>query len=157
MSYGYIYQIINIINNHSYIGYTHNLHARLSRHCNDATKIDNPKFKRSLLYRAIRKYGVNNFVVRILETPLICNLQQREKYWIKFFDTKKCGYNLTYGGDGGDTSAIKRKPFSKRAKLNMSLAKIGKQYGSHSKEWNQHIGDGGRGIKKPSLSDTTKK
>lgn len=94
MSHGYIYQIINVLNNHSYIGYTKNLIYRMEKHFKSIKN-------NTVLYRAIRKYGIDNFVVKILEQPLLEDLSEREKYWIKFFDTYKNGYNMTEGGDGG--------------------------------------------------------
>lgn len=59
-----------------------------------------------LLRRAINKYGIQNFRKEIIEK---CSNQQelneREKYWIKYFNAtdQKIGYNLTEGGTGGDT------------------------------------------------------
>lgn len=101
MPTGYIYQIINTSNFHSYIGYTNNFISRMNRHYNCRGN--------SLIYRAFRKHGVDNFIVRILEQPLIQNLPEREKYWINFFDTYQNGYNMTPGGDGGPTTRGKKR------------------------------------------------
>lgn len=98
MSCGFIYQIINVSNNNSYIGYTKNFYLRMWRHHKSQYS------GKTTLYDAFRKYGIENFVVRILEQPLIQDLSEREKYWIKFFDTHKHGYNMTEGGDGGTTT-----------------------------------------------------
>ena len=35
------------------------------------------------------------------------NLDEREKFWIEKFNTLNEGYNLTTGGDGGDTQTGK--------------------------------------------------
>lgn len=53
-------------------------------------------------YRAIKKYGWENFSHEVLEKDLesleIAN--DREKYYIKFYDSHNNGYNSTDGGDG---------------------------------------------------------
>lgn len=46
----------------------------------------------------MRKYGVENFTVELVEetsTP-----EEREKYWIEYYGSFKNGYNATIGGDG---------------------------------------------------------
>ena len=51
-------------------------------------------------YRAIRKYGEENFYIELLETVPIQDLNEREKYWINYYDSYNNGYNSTLGGDG---------------------------------------------------------
>jgi group I intron endonuclease len=74
---GYIYQIINIINCDSYIGCTKDLYKRLGYHVRDYNKLTVKNCKSKLLYKAIRKYGIENFIVRIIEQPLITKLTNR--------------------------------------------------------------------------------
>lgn len=54
----------------------------------------------SIFYKAIRKYGQNNFNWEII---CFCNsekeLNEKEKYYIKKFGD----YNIASGGTGGDT------------------------------------------------------
>src|ERR1700690_1413882 len=58
------------------------------------------------ILRAIRLYGKENFKKEILE---YCEsekqLNEREKFWIKELDAinPEIGYNITDGGEGGDT------------------------------------------------------
>ena len=53
------------------------------------------------LYRAFRKYGIKNFSISIVEDIQDNSLlDEREKYWIEFYDTYKNGYNATLGGSG---------------------------------------------------------
>ena len=59
-----------------------------------------------VFYRAIKKYGWNNFSHEILEKNIstLEEANQREQYWIKYFHTyihdPFCnGYNMTVGGD----------------------------------------------------------
>lgn len=59
----------------------------------------------TLLNKAIRKYGAENFTVQILEDNIPNDiLGEREKYWIDYYKTyylhNNHGYNMTLGGDG---------------------------------------------------------
>lgn len=50
------------------------------------------------------KYGIDNFDFEIIEECDKSMLSEREKYWIQFYDSMvPNGYNLTNGGDGGNT------------------------------------------------------
>lgn len=94
---GYIYRIINNINGKSYIGKTEKTpKIRWRRHISTYRKgKDRP------LYRAFRKYGIENFSLETLEECKdgleLCN---KEIYYIEKYDTFKNGYNCTTGGDG---------------------------------------------------------
>ena len=49
----------------------------------------------------MNKYGVENFVVETIEEVADRTmLDERERYWIAYYDTAKNGYNATLGGDG---------------------------------------------------------
>ena len=78
MSQG-IYKITNIINNKCYIGKSSNIEARLNYH----QKRYNDKGSEwdKLLYKAIRKYGLENFTFEIIEECLGKDLSSREDYW----------------------------------------------------------------------------
>lgn len=56
----------------------------------------------SLIHRAIRKYGIDNFVV---ETICECSeeeLNSKEQYYISLYNTMvPYGYNVLAGGEGG--------------------------------------------------------
>ena len=93
-----IYQITNKLTNDFYIGKTKNPEVRFYKHKYDATNNKSQAY----IHRAMRKYGVENFTFSILEqveSPDVLN--EREIYWI---DDLKPKYNMTKGGDGGDTS-----------------------------------------------------
>lgn len=94
-----IYKITNLINNKVYIGQSQNIAQRWSAHRNrpfnkDSTQYDCP------LYRAIRKYGLNNFSFEVLEETTKEDLNEREVYWIAKNNSNNPdnGYNLTSGG-----------------------------------------------------------
>lgn len=48
--------------------------------------------------RAIHKYGKDKFRISLLEEVPIEKLNEREKYWIAYYDSYNNGYNLTLGG-----------------------------------------------------------
>lgn len=92
----YIYQITNKINGKIYIGKTEfSLQKRFKEHCQDAFR---EKCEKRPLYAAMRKYGIENFEISLIEetdTP-----EEREVYWIEQKRSFKNGYNATLGGDG---------------------------------------------------------
>lgn len=93
-----IYKITNKINNKIYIGQSVNIQQRFYTHCSDAlTKQDNNYF-----HNAIRKYGKENFYIEIIEECLEEELNNKEIYWIKYYNAtdKNIGYNSSIGGEG---------------------------------------------------------
>ena len=92
----YIYEIVNDINNKSYVGKTEfSLEKRFKEHCRDSQKKSSEKWP---LYSAMRKYGLEHFSIHLLEETN--NPNERERYWIEILGTFKNGYNATKGGDG---------------------------------------------------------
>ena len=90
----YIYIIRNKINSKVYIGQSVNVESRFKGHIQDKDR----KQYSSAIDGAIKKYGEENFWYEILEGP-ITNYDEREKYWIKFFDSiAPKGYNIMEGG-----------------------------------------------------------
>ena len=93
---GYIYLIENKINHHKYIGKTYlTIEQRWKQHCKDSKR---KEFQHRPLYRALNKYGINNFSIQEIEYTENC--EDREKYWIAYYNTYHDGYNATLGGDG---------------------------------------------------------
>lgn len=93
----YIYSITNKTNNKKYIGKTIDLKHRWNNHIYD---LSNNKHHSCKLQNAWLKYGQNNFQFDIVEEVDEINLNDREKYWIQYYDTYLNGYNETFGGDG---------------------------------------------------------
>lgn len=92
---GYIYKISNKINSKVYIGKTSTtILNRWYHHKNDYKKYD------WHLYRAMRKYGIENFFIEEVEKCPDDILNEREKYWINFYNSFIEGYNSTEGGEG---------------------------------------------------------
>lgn len=101
-----IYYFRNKINNKYYIGQAINIRKRFSSHFIQIKK-ENNKYP---IYRAILKYGIENFeyavigVFRIWESQEILKkkLDFLEKKYIKEYNSYgSTGYNQTLGGDGG--------------------------------------------------------
>jgi len=68
-----------------------------------------PEIKRPIL-NAIRKYGWENMKFEIIERNdnwSTDELNKREAYWIRHYDTLNNGYNVTGGGDGHDSESAK--------------------------------------------------
>ena len=95
--YGRIYIIRNTINSKVYIGQTKvSLKLRFQNHLSAARN-----GKDYIIGKAIRKYGEENFYIELLEECTIEELNEREKYWISYFNStnNKFGYNMSIGGN----------------------------------------------------------
>ena len=93
-----VYKITNLKNNKIYIGASTSLFKRWERHISAAYNKNNKEYDKAL-YRAVRKYGVNNFSFQIIE--ITTDIYEREKYWIAYYNSKNNGYNETLGGEYG--------------------------------------------------------
>lgn len=51
-----------------------------------------------VIKKAIHKYGKENFTIEVIETCEETLLDEREKYWIAYYDSYRKGYNSTIGG-----------------------------------------------------------
>lgn len=92
----YIYKITNDINDKVYIGKTEfSIEKRFKEHCNDSKR---ERYEKRPLYNAMNKYGIEHFHIEMVEetdTP-----EEREVYWINYYNSYENGYNATLGGDG---------------------------------------------------------
>ena len=102
MMKGVIYKITCTKTNMVYIGQTiRSIESRFKRHFYDAEKLENPK---THFQRAIKKYGRASFKIeKIDEAETQLELNEKEKYWIKYYDSIAKGYNTASGGEGGNT------------------------------------------------------
>lgn len=90
---GIIYAHINKINGKMYIGQTvQTLQARFKK--------EGKGYKAcTKFYNAIKKYGWDNFKHIVLECGLNDNeIDDREKYWISYYNSINNGYNVDLGG-----------------------------------------------------------
>lgn len=96
---GFIYKITNKVNGKSYIGQTiQNVKERFYQHC--AIKCSQAVLNMAI-HKAINKYGKSNFTIEVIEEVESTNLNDREKYWIRYYDSYNNGYNSTEGGQDG--------------------------------------------------------
>ena len=96
----YIYKITNTQNLHSYIGQTRiDVVQRWREHCRVALNSESPEYNFPL-HAAIRKYGKEKFNIEIIEECLTDELDKKEIYWIKYYNTYYDGYNAALGGSG---------------------------------------------------------
>ena len=90
----YIYKIENNLNGKIYIGATtQSVEDRWKQHLSERNRSGHRP-----LYKAMNKYGIENFSVKIIEETN--NLEERERYWIEYYRSFKYGYNATFGGQG---------------------------------------------------------
>ena len=121
----WIYKITNIQNNKVYIGQTiRPINQRFHRHLNDAiNNILDTHFA-----RAIRKYGKDSFIIEKIDTAQTQDeLNQKEQYWIKFYNSVKEGYNETdaISKCGGNTYQSKTEEEMEAIKEKIRQTKIG--------------------------------
>jgi hypothetical protein len=96
-----IYKITQKDTDHAYIGLSVNIEHRFSDHKNKPFSSKKQDDQDKVLYKAIRKYGVDKFNFEILEECPKEKLKEREQYWIKYYNTyeDRQHYNETPGGD----------------------------------------------------------
>lgn len=95
---GFIYKITNDINDKIYIGKTlSSIENRFKEHISDSTR---QHFEKRPLYNAMNKYGSDHFSISLIEEIPMDQLSEREKYWIKQYNSYRDGYNATLGGEG---------------------------------------------------------
>lgn len=146
-----IYKTINLINGKIYVG---------------RDKKNNPKYIGSgvLLWKAIKKYGIENFCKEILDyATSIDELNEKEIFWIKELNSQnpKIGYNIQKGGQGGDWDNLpnetkewiklrvsqthKGRKHTPAVLLKMQNSMIGKNTGERSKEVKEKMSQNRKG------------
>lgn len=95
---GEIYMIKNKLNNQMYIGQTkYTASYRYKKHIAVALNTN----RNLRLYNSMRKYGIENFELLVLEENVAEeDLDRLETYYIEKYDTLNNGYNNTKGGVG---------------------------------------------------------
>lgn len=102
-----IYKITNKINGKIYVGQSGNIKLRWKNH-------KNHKKTKNLICLAFNKYGIENFEFKVIEECSIEKLNEREIYWIKYYDSFNFekGYNMTPGGNSNGMSEKTKKKIS---------------------------------------------
>ena len=103
---GFIYMITNTVTQLSYVGSTmRSVSIRCQEHFQNAADGSDTQF-----YRAIRKYGIDKWVVNTIEENIPeYQLRQREGFWIDYHNTFFNGYNSKREGRGA-YSGLKHYP-----------------------------------------------
>lgn len=92
-----------------------------------------------LFYRAIKKYGWDNFTHEILYTGLSeKDAKNIEISLIRQYKSLGMSYNITDGGDGGRGLHNKRKKMSDETKLKMSKSRKGLLAGNKNPMYGRH-------------------
>lgn len=95
-----IYYWKNKLNNKYYIGQSVDINRRIIAHRSLAKNGKEDK----LLYLSMRQHGIENFEWGVLEECSIDKLDEREKYWIEYYNSYINGYNANRGGQDGSPS-----------------------------------------------------
>lgn len=90
-----IYKITNIITKDAYIGQSIQIEERFKEHKNPTNW---KREKNKKLYQNFLNFGLNNFTFEVLEECEIQKLNEKEQYWISYYNTYPNQYNMTPGG-----------------------------------------------------------
>lgn len=123
----YIYIIENKIDGKAYVGKANDIERRWRKH-RDAAR-DGAD---GLLYRAMRKHGIENFQIRVIDEAddETYTLNVLEPLWIRRFSDQGIElYNLTEGGDG-----IPGFIHSEETKRKMSESQRGRKHSEESRQ-----------------------
>ena len=86
----YIYKFTNVENGNVYIGQSINPHERYKQHFYGTSPFD----------MELRRLGADAFTFEVIERTTMEEVNNREIYWIDFYDSYFNGYNRTIGGSG---------------------------------------------------------
>lgn len=134
-----IYLHVNKVNGKVYVGQTIHQDNLTRRTYTDGSGYKNIHSK---FWRAIQKYGWDNFEHFILEKdiPTLELANEREQYWINFYDSYNNGYNSTLGGDGTKGRIFTDEEKEYRSKLysgsgNPMYGKSGELAPAYGRKW----------------------
>lgn len=139
-----VYMWTNCVTKKSYIGQTRFPERRQKEHLYYMEHYD----KSSLFHRNLFKYCDECFWdYRVLESDIPLNkIDERERYWIAYYDTFRNGLNLQDGGQS--TSTV----FSEETRRKMSEAKKGKKRKPFSEETRRKMSEAKKGRPKPEIT-----
>lgn len=129
----WIYKITNIENGKVYIGQTVKpIKDRFARHLNDAVS----NRLNTHLARAIRKYGTDKFIYEEIDSANSQDeLNLKEQYWIRYFNSVEDGYNETdaISKCGGNTYKSKTPDEMEEIKEKIRQTKLGDKNPRHER------------------------
>jgi len=126
-----IYKIINIITGDFYLGSTIDFNKRMVQHKNLLKKNEHHSVH---LQRAVNKYGIENYIITVIELCNIASLKDREQYYL---DELKPAYN---------TSKSSKCPMLGRKHSDETIVKFkliprlkGKESSQYGKKWTPEL------------------
>ena len=121
-----IYKIQNKQNGKIYIGQSNDVERRIKEHCSSSRYLQS----RIPVDKAIHKYGKDNFTYEIIEECTVEELNDKETYWILYYDCVKNGYNCNIGGEQQSIGS-----FNGRAKMSEEdIIEIREAYANHLRQ-----------------------
>ena len=134
-----IYIVTNIKNNASYIGQAKNIYDRLNKHHIYDYKDKNNCCYNTKFYIALRKYGLENFQVDVLELCSEEELDKKEIYYINKYDSFKHGYNSTEGGQNWSPNIHSEETELKRQKTRQQNKSLQSENHPRAKMTNEEV------------------
>ena len=124
--YGIIYKITNKLNSKIYMGQTvHTAHERWLQHVQSSIN-PSPEHAYRKLTLAIQKYGKDAFQVEQIDSAdSFEELNQKEIYWIAYYQSLTKGYNMTAGGALSRSYDYKSHPNKEQIHNKISSSKMG--------------------------------
>lgn len=124
-----IYKITNMVNGKVYIGQTNDIYTRWRKH---KYTYENPKENNQVIYRAMRKYGLENFSFEIILECEEWELNEWEIYFIEIYKSyinrkDSNGYNQNKGGGGVRGLKMSKETKEKMKKSKKNISKETKQ------------------------------
>lgn len=121
-----IYKIQNKQNGKIYIGQSNDIERRIKEHCYPSRYIQS----QCPIDYAIHKYGKDSFTYEVVEECSIEELNDKETYWIAYYNSITSGYNCNYGGKQQSVGS-----FNGRAKLSEEdVVEIRQAYANHLRQ-----------------------
>lgn len=91
-----IYKITCLTTGQIYIGQSVDVCNRFKEHCKNALGVGNTRGQNKL-YKVMAEQGLHNFTFELLEECDSSQLNEKEKYYINFFESYNFGLNSTSG------------------------------------------------------------
>jgi len=135
-----IYKALNKINGKCYVGQSaYDLNHRIYGHIAEVNRNS-----AQIIHKAIRKYGMQAFEWSIIdEADSKEVLNEKEIYWIKTLNTMvPTGYNMSYGGEAGNTSERSEESNKKTSETQKGISK-------HTEEFKRRMSDSYKGVNNP--------